>query len=401
MRVRVLLVGVALLANACASETAATTSATTAITAPPATTATTVAPVASTTTTNPVPAATTTTTLFVPPAECAIELPETSTDEVLDTRLAVFADGTSPAEVWTLALGNRAVEMDTLGDRVYLATLDGFAASFDIDPCGLDWVVPIPVSATEVVATRSGVFVATETDLVVLEPFEGMATTFPLEPGPHHMVAGPDVLAVANGDSLMLYDYLTEQASQLGMGAAVTDVAAATDGVVVATGITVELRTWLGAEVWARDMPEPVEAVDAGAGFVFVTLGNGTLVALDAMTGEVQWEKAFGSGAVVVVGPVDRGELQVLEFDEVANHHHLALEDGSSVFVSESPVWQTFAEYDDGLVLVVEEGDVTARSLLEQDVWTIPTGADGLSRFTEVDVTSGFIVALSFSAERF
>ena len=398
-----MLIVVALAAGACASEDAATTLPTTAPTTIPAPTTSTTEPVAAaTTTTSSVPASSTTTTsLFVPPPECAIELPDTIGSEVTDAEVAVFADAVNPATVWRLALGDRPVEMDTLGDRVYLATFDGFAASFDIDPCGLDWVVPIPAGAHGLVAAPSGIFVATDTDLVMLEPLEGAATLFPLESGRHLLAAGPDVLAVTNGSSLLLYDYLTEQAATLDVGAPIVDVAASADGLALASGITVELRTWLGAEVWARDLPEPVQAVDAGAGSIFVTLANGNLVAIDVVSGEVQWEVPFAPGGALTVGPVDHGELHVLELDSVARHHHLAVADGSEIFVHESPVWQTFAEYDDGLILVVDEGNVTARSLLEQDVWSIATGADGISRFTEVDVTSGFIVALSYSAERF
>jgi len=196
-------------------------------------------------------------------------------------------------------------------------------------------------------------------------------------------------------------DYITKQAAPLATGFPVTAVAAATDGVVVAGGISVELKTWLGADVWSRDMPETVAAVGVSGSSAIVSLATGSIVALDLVSGEVQWQVAFGNGATLVIGPVERGELHVLELDSVAHHHHLAIEDGSSIFVSESPVWQTFAEYDDALILVVDEGNVTARGLLEQDVWTIATGADGLSRFTEVDVTSGFIVALSYSAEQF
>ncbi|NNC93555.1 MAG: PQQ-binding-like beta-propeller repeat protein [Acidimicrobiia bacterium] len=402
MRVRAMMIVVALVAGACSSETAATTSvATIPTTSPPPTTATT-QPVATTTTTSSVPASSTTTTsLFVPPPECTLELPDTIGSEVTEAEIAVFADAANPMIAWRLPLGDRPVRMSTLGDRVYLATFDGFVASFDIDPCGLDWLVSVPEPATGVIAARSGVFVTAESALVVLDRLEGTQDVFPLEPGRHEMAAGPDVLAVTNGDGLVLYDYVTREVAPLATGFPVDAVSAATDGVVVAGGITVELKTWLGADVWSRDMPDPVKAVRAVGSSVVVGLTTGSLVALDLVTGEVQWEAAFGNGATLIIGPVERGELHVLELDSVARHHHLAIEDGSSVFVSESPVWQTFAEYDDGLILVFDEGDVTARSLLEQDVWTIATGADGLSRFTEVDVTSGFIVALSYSAERF
>lgn len=400
MRVRAITIVVALVAAACSSDEAATTSVTTAATTIPATTTTTSQPVA-TTTTSVAPASSTTTSLFVPPPECAVELPDTIGSEVTEAEITVFADAANPATAWHLALGDRPVEMDTLGDRVYLATFDGFVASFDIDPCGLDWLVPVPAPATGLIATQSGVFVATESALVVLDRFEGTQDVFPLEEGLHEMAAGPDVLAITNGEGLVLYDYITKQAAPLATGFPATAIAAATDGVVVSGGITVELKTWLGADVWSRDMPDTVAAMRAAGSSVIVSLTTGGIVALDLVTGEVQWEQAFGNGSTLVIGPVERGELHVLELDSAARHHHLAIGDGSSIFVSESPVWQTFAEYDDGLILVVDEGNVTARSLLEQDVWTIATGADGLSRFTEVDVTSGFIVALSYSAERF
>jgi outer membrane protein assembly factor BamB len=401
MQVWAMLIVVALVAGACSADTAATTSVMTTPTTIPPTTTSTTEPVAPTTTSSAPASSTTTTSLFVPPPECAIELPVTAESEVTGAEIAVFADAANPATVWRLALGDRPVEMDTLGDRVYLATFDGFVASFDIDPCGLDWLAQVPESASGLIAAQSGVFVATESALVVLDRLEGTREVFPLEPGLHEMAAGPDVLAVTNGDGLVLYDYITKQAAPLASGFPVTAVATATDGVVVAGGIKVELKTWLGADVWSRDLPDAVTAVRAAGSSVIVSLVTGSLVALDLVTGEVQWEAAFGNGASLVIGPVERGELHVLELDSVARHHHLAIEDGSSIFVSESPVWQTFAEYDDGLILVVDEGNVIARSLLEQDVWTIVTGADGVSRFTEVDVTSGFIVALSYSAERF
>ena len=403
MRVRAIMIVVALVTAACASGDAASTPVSTVPATIPATTTTTsTRPVEETTSTSStVPASSTTTSLFVPPPECAVELPNTEDGEVTGTELAVFADAANPATVWRLGLGDRPVEMDTLGDRVYLATFDGFVASFDIDPCGLDWLVQVPESVSRLIAAETGVFVATESALVVLDRFEGVPEVFPLQPGPHEMAAGPDVLAVTNGEGLVLYDYITNQAAPLATGFAATAVAAATDVMVVAGGTTVELKTWLGADVWSRDLPDAVVAVRAAGSSVIASLASGSLVALDLVTGEVQWETAFSNGATLVIGPVERGELHLLEFESVARHHHLAIEDGSSIFVSESPAWQTFAEYDDGLILIVDEGSVTARSLLEQDVWAITTGADGLSRFTEVDVTSGFIVALSYSAERF
>lgn len=397
----VTLISIALVATACASDEAGTTSVTTAATIPTTTTTTTTSQPVATTTTSMPPASSTTTSLFVPPPECAIELPATSDAEVTASEVAVFSNAANPAAVWRLALGDRRVEMDTLGDRMYLATSDGFVASFDIDPCGLDWLAPVPPGATSLIARSAGVFVVTETDLVVIELLEGTPTTFPLEAGRHAMAAGPDVLAVTNGDGLLLYDYLTAQAFPLALGFPITAVAAASGGPVVAGGITVELKTWLGADVWARDMPTEVEAVEASGSLVLVSLTNGNVVALNSGTGVVQWEVPFGNGVSLTLGPIDHGEVHLLELDSEARHHHLSVVDGSEIFVHESPVWQTFAEYDDGLILVFDEGDVTARSLLEQDVWTIVTGADGLSRFTEVDVTSGFIVALSYSAERF
>jgi len=318
--------------------------------------------------------------------------------------LAAFSVGPSSTQLWAIDLGDRPVEMDTLGDRVYLAAFDGLVASFDVDPCGLDWVSVVPPAVTDVVATSQGVFVVSRSALSLVELIEGTVTSFPLEDGVHTAVAGPDVAAVSNGTGLLLYDYITQQASPLEVGGRVEALADADGaGLVVGHGITVELRTWLGAPVWARDMPDAVTAVTATGGLVLAGLTTGSIVALDAATGTVAWEKAFAPGSFVQAGPVDHGEAHVLEVElgAVARHHHLDTADGSTVFINESPALQTFAEYDDELLLVADNGAVTGRSLLEQDLWTIATGADGLSRFTEVDVTSGLVIALSYSAERF
>ncbi len=402
MRLTVILLVIGLLAAGCSSETVSTAAPTTTpLTLPSPTTSTRASTTTSPPTTGP---ATTTTALVVPPPECFVELPATDDEEVRDVELAVFADATSPTRLWSLSLGDRPVEMDTLGDRVYVATFDGFVASFDLDPCGLDWLSSVAESVTGVVAIDQGVFVASRASLAVIDRIEGTAASFPLEDGLHEMAAGPDILAVSNGTAVVLYDYVTRQAASLDIGDRVDSLASAgQEGVVVGHGITVELRTWLGAALWARDLPDAVANVSAVEDTIVAGLVTGGIVVLETDSGEVRWEKAFAPGSSIEVGPHDHGELHVLEieFGAVARHHHLAAADGSTVVVNESPALQTFAEYDDGLLLVVDEGQVTARSLLEQDVWTISTGADGLGRFTEVDVTAGLIVALSFSAEQF
>jgi len=400
---RLLVLTLALVAAACSSGDSATTAPTTTpVTLPTTTTSTTVA---GSTTSSPTTAPSTTTTSFVvPPATCAIDLPVSDSDEVSDVELAAFSVGASSTQLWTIDLGDRPVEMDTLGDRVYVAAFDGLVASFDVDPCGLDWVATVPPAVTDVVATSQGVFVVSRSALSLVELIEGTVTSFPLEEGVHTAVAGPDVAAVSNGTGVLLYDYITQQASPLDVGARVEALADADGkGLLVGHGITVELRTWLGAPVWARDMPDAVAAVTATDGLVLAELTTGNVIALDAATGTVIWDKVFAPGSSVQAGPVDHGEAHVLEVElgVVARHHHLNTGDGSTVFVNESPALQTFAEYDDELLLVVDSGVVTGRSLLEQDLWTIATGADGLGRFTEVDLTSGLVIALSYSAERF
>lgn len=394
---------VCLVAAACSSGTSDTSAIGTGPTTtqePTATTTTVAAP--TTSTLPPTTVATTTTSLVVPPAACAVELPTSDTDEVLDAELAAYSVGTGSTLVWSIALGDRPVRLDTVGDRAYVGAFDGFVASFDVDPCGLDWLAAVPDGVSDVIATTQHVFAISREALSVIEPIEGGVESFPLGGGLHQAAAGPDVLVVSNGSSVVLYDYVTQQPSTLQVAGPVVGVASAdSSGMVVGHGITVELRTWLGAPVWARDLPDPVTAVAASGDLVAAVLTSNTVVAFDATSGDLLWEQPF-TGAVSV-GPIDHDELHVLEVElgAVARHHHLDPADGSSIFVSESSALGTFSEYDDGLLLIADQGAVTGRSLLEQDLWTIPTGADGLSRFTEVDLAAGLVIALSYSAERF
>ena len=58
------------------------------------------------------------------------------------------------------------------------------------------------------------------------------------------------------------------------------------------------------------------------------------------------------------------------------------------------------AEFDDGLVIEIDRGRVTAYSMLEQQAWSVVTGADGVGRLSTLDIVGDTIVTLTFNVEQ-
>jgi len=130
-----------------------------------------------------------------------------------------------------------------------------------------------------------------------------------------------------------------------------------------------------------------------------------TLTAYEPATGEMRWNVPFDGE---IAGPMvlDHNELHVAARHGLLTHDlwHLELATGSIVARGQAPDGKEwFVETDDGLMLEVgDDGVVRGITMLQRPRFEIITGANRVSRFTQVEVAGGgVIVTLSFSAERF
>ena len=130
-----------------------------------------------------------------------------------------------------------------------------------------------------------------------------------------------------------------------------------------------------------------------------------TLTAYEPATGDVRWTVPFDGE---IAGPMvlDHNELHIAARHGALTHNlwHLELATGSTVARGRAPDGtEWFVETDDALMLeVADDGAVRGITMLQRPRFEIDTGANRVSRFTQVELASrAVIVTLTFSAERF
>jgi len=382
-----------------AAEAPATTTAPTTLDTTTTTTTTAAATTTTTTSAAPQPETTTTTTEAAGcPDLFADEGPDTEAQDVV---LAAWREPTGEL-LWEIPLGTRLPAWGVSGDQVILGFLDGTFVGLDAATCAASWSLSldpisdlavtdagttIVASGTELAGYSGPGFASWRQSLTVPQTFLTEGGNVSVFVDPNGTLTGIDT----NGGSILF-----EWASGGDFPLVAIDIAyvyRALDGLV-------EARPVGGGDVVWTVQIDGANQLLAANGTVLVKTQD-RLHAVEPQTGEIRWSIDFDDR---IADPVvlDHGELHLASWPDTL--WHLDPATGDVVFRGVAPEGHEWIPaLDDGLVLEVgDDGTVTGISLLQNETWTLETGADRLSRVTLVERAPGaVVVTLTFSGERF
>ena len=379
-----------------ASTTGVASSTTVATMQSPATTASTAVEATTSTQTTASTAATTTTTTGT---ACPALGGETSEGaEITDVVLAAYPVEGGDA-VWSIPLNGELISMAIGNSLLFLGSLDGVVTALDPDTCRQEWRRVVSPTALRVSATPGAVVVDGLGVLASLDPTTGEELWSVQPPIPFGVVAGvfgQGILMTVEGYGAMTFDLATGGLLlDMPFENAPLRTVTADESQVYAGGAGIIVKPVTGGDtVWESDVDADVLVSDGG--LLFGATDEGLVTAMDAASGEPQWQVQLdGISGYLAPPAVEHDEVHLLDSD--SRLHHLAVEDGSEVFVGELPAALAFPELDDGLVLVEELGVVTAIDLQHRERWGLETGANGVDRFTRVEVFRNLAIALTYS----
>lgn len=379
-----------------ASETTTTRAASPASTDVPTTTSTTTT--STTTTTTPAVAAPACPDLFRDDGDVA---------EVSDVVLAAWQPATG-AMLWELPLGTRFPAWSVWSDEIVLGFRNGDLVGIDVRTCA-SWSTGAERPIADLAVLEGGIIVAAGEGIV--QGFSGPGFGVWRHDGDDAMfgyvgdTGGVVVFVDQFGDLLGLDAFTGGTVFEWGGAAELAAVAIDQSRVYRSTGTEVTARPAGGGDVeWAAVLPSVAALYPAGG--TLLALDGTTLHALDRDTGELRWSVPF-AGDVAAPVVMEHGELHLATRDDALGFDtvwHLDPADGSTIYRGMAPANTEWSpEMDDGLVLQVgADGTISGVSMLERTLWTLPTGANRIDRFSTVELgPSGIVVTLTFSAERF
>ena len=169
------------------------------------------------------------------------------------------------------------------------------------------------------------------------------------------------------------------------------------DAVYIAGGGKVEGR-WIDDGAQLFNVPSQLNsAMVLFDIYVYVADGN-RIAALDFDTGDEIWANQLDNR---VVPPIGIGANHVLVFDETGRANLVDFDTGVVSAGGSYGAFRVITEFDDSAFLVADNGTVTVYNVFEEAIFELPTGADGISRFTRLEIAGGAAVTNTFSAERF
>ncbi len=310
--------------------------------------------------------------------------------------------------LWEMPLGDIAPAWAVWSDQLILGFPDGELVGIDVATCA-SWSITVPGGIDDFAVTEHGMILVLTGDTIAAYSGAGFGAWRHVNPGGsvHRFVAanaGIHVFVDQFGDLLGI-DTGGTTVFRWGGASDGGAVAVSESFVYRATGAEIAARPVAGGDVtWA----EPIAGVDALYAVPGTLLAHdGTdLHAFEPQTGARRWSVPF-DGEIAGPAVLDRGEIHLLTRREAVGFDtlwHLDPTDGSTVLRGVAPAGtEWFPEMDDALVLEVgDDGTVTAVDLLGRALWTLPTGANRVDRFTRVEIArGGVIISLTFSAERF
>lgn len=308
---------------------------------------------------------------------------------------------------WEIPIGNVIPAWAVWSDLVVLGFPDGELVGIDVATCE-SWSITLAGGIADLAVTEQGVYLAINGGTIAAFSGDGFgAWRHQAIDSVYRFVgdnAGIAVFVDQFGDVTGI-DTSGEVVFVWGGVSDARTVAMSETFVYRATGAEVAARPVGGGDVvWANELAG-IEALFAAPG-TLLAQDAGRLHALEPQTGDVRWSVRFDGE---IAGPA------VLAHDELhlaARHDaigfdtlwHLDPADGSTIFRGMAPPnREWFPEMDDALLLQIgEDGTVVGLDMLQQPVWTIDTGANRISRFTQAEIArGGAVVTLSFDAERF
>jgi outer membrane protein assembly factor BamB len=400
-----------------AGDTTTTTSGTdtTTTTVDGSSSTTTETPDASTTTAAPATSSTTTTTGAPSPAVeaqpatpgCPGDLFVTTDDfgELSNSVIAAFTPPTL-TPIWEIPLGYDYVVSFASGpSRVFVLLASGTLIAIDVEDCAEAWRADVgsgPVTGG--VEVEDNILVVTAANkILAFDTGSGNQ----LWSDPLSTPAQPPLLregiAVAAGQSTpWIRSYWMPTGERLfnttaGFSGPIEAIEADFDAIYIAGGGKVEGR-WIDDGTQLFDVPSQLNsAMVIFDIFVYVAEGTG-VAALDFDTGEQIWANQLDNR---VLPPIGIGPDFLLVFDETGRAHRLDFDTGVATAGGSYGAFKVTTEFDDSAFLVADDGTITAYNLFEEAIFELPTGADGISRFTQLEVAGAVMVTNTFSAERF
>ena len=400
------------------STTAAGTDTTTTTVDTSSSSTTTEAPGGSTTTAAPSTTSTTTTTRAPAPAVearpaspgCPADLFLTTDDfgELTDSIIAAY---TPPSQTpdWEIPLGyDYVVGMAADPTRVFALLAGGTLIAIDVDDCAEAWRVTVASGNGPVVGgvevEDNIVIVAASNKVLAFDTDSGNQLWSDSLSTPARLPLLREGIAVLVGRtaSPWIRSYWMDTGERLinqapGFTGAIGAFDADFDAVYVAGGGKVEGR-WIddGAELF--NVPSQLNAAMVLFD-IYVYVADGTRVAaLDFDTGEQIWANQLANR---VVPPLGIGANHLLAFDETGRANLIDFDSGAVSAGGSYGAFRVITEFDDSAFLVADGGTVTVYNVFEEAIFELPTGADGISRFTELEITGAVAITNTYSGERF
>ncbi len=325
--------------------------------------------------------------------------------EFQDVVLAAWNEGTGE-QLWEIPLGTRMPSWGVWSDEVVLGFSDGKLVGVGASSCD-SWSITIAGGIDELSVPESGSYIVRSGS--ELSGFSGHGFgSF------RYQASDTGWRFVADNAGVSVFiDNFGDLLGLDGGGNAVFTWGGANGRIAVAVSETFLFRS-TGAEVAARPVGGggitwTVELADIDELYAvpgtLLARGGGQLHGLEPQSGGVRWSIPFEEE---ITGPVvlSHNELHLASLGESLGHTlwHLDPLDGAAIFRGEAPQGtEWFAEMDDALLLQVgSDGLVRGVNMLQREMWSLPTGANRIDRFTQVELARGsVIITLSFSAERF
>jgi outer membrane protein assembly factor BamB len=334
-----------------------------------------------------------------------------TTDEYGERADNVLAAYLPPAQdpLWEIPLGYESVVDFAAADgRVFALLTSGTLIAIDVADCGEAWRVDLgraPGAVTGGLDVEDGTLVVTASSRVsAYEAADGTNLWSDSLATPARRPLLREGIAVIAGDTtpwLRSYDvpegglYFDESA---GFSGPIESMDADFDAVYLAGGGKVEGR-WIddGTSLFSvsSSLTSGVTLFDVYA----YVIGEDSVAALDFDTGEEIWSTELADRALPALGIAADG---VLVFTQDGQANRLDFDAGFATPGGDYGAFRVFPEFDDDLFLVTsDDGTVTAYNLFEEAMFTLPTGANGLDRFTHLEFVDDTVVTNTFSAERF
>lgn len=345
-------------------------------------------------------------TTLVPVETCPDLFAEVEPDaEARDIVLAGWNQGTGEL-LWEIPLGSRMPSWAIWNDEVILGFGDGQLVGIEASTCD-SWSIDAG-RTSDLAITEGGTYLSLNGARIAA--FSGRGTEswrWQAIDSLYRFVAENAGVAVFVDNFGEVTGIVTEsgEGAFFWGGASGPIAVAVIEGFVYrSTGAELAARPVAGGTVaWTAPLAD-VDELHSVPG-TLLALGGGELRALEPQTGEVRWTIPFDES---ITGPavLDHNELHLAAPGESLSHNlwHLNAATGATIFTGSAPAGtEWFAEMDDELLLQVgSDGFVRGINMLQREVWSLPTGANGVDRFTQVETAGGpIVVTLTFSAERF